>query len=92
MNFEEIMRMMTPEVYANMKRAVELGKWPNGQRLSAEQRQNCLQAMIAWEERSGVPEDQRTGYLERKGCSSGWERNDEAVPSQVMDLKSEPKA
>lgn len=92
MNFEEIMRMMTPEVYANIKQAVELGKWPDGRRLSKEQRESCLQAMIAFEERTDMPQAQRTGFIEQHGCSSGWERDaEESVPSQVLDLKAEPK-
>ncbi len=60
---------ITPEIHQNLKQAVELGKWHNGQRLSAEQRELCLQAIIAWEARN-LPEEKRTGYLGNQRCAS----------------------
>jgi uncharacterized protein YeaC (DUF1315 family) len=55
---------LTPEIVANLKTAVELGKWPDGRRLSDEQRRTCLQAVIVWEGRH-LPEEQRTGYIDK---------------------------
>ncbi len=49
MNLQELLSSLTPEIYQNLKRAVELGKWSDGNRLSSEQRQLCMQAMIAYE-------------------------------------------
>lgn len=63
--FEDIARQLTPEIYQNMRRAVELGRWPDGRKVSDEQRQTCMQAIIAWE-RAHLPEDQRTGYIPPK--------------------------
>lgn len=57
------------EAYDGLRRAVELGRWPDGRRLSAEQRQTCLQAIIAWEA-SHVPEHQRSGYIDKPGCAT----------------------
>ena len=62
MDYRKLIESMTPDVYAALKRAVELGKWPNGERLSAEQRKTCLEAVIAYDHRK-KPEEQRTGYI-----------------------------
>ena len=67
-SFDELIASMTPEIYHNMRRAIELGRWPDGRVLSAEQKELCMQAVIAWETRH-VPEEQRTGYMEQ-GCKS----------------------
>ncbi len=69
MNFEQLLSSLTPEIVASMKRAVELGKWPDGRALTAAQREQSLQAVMAWEA-INVPEDQRTGYM-AQSCQGG---------------------
>ena len=64
MTLEELIASITPETYDNLKRAVELGKWPDGSRLSPEQRANCMQAVIAYGERH-LSEQQRVGFIDR---------------------------
>lgn len=65
-SFADLIARMDPGIYRNMKTAVELGRWPDGERLSEEQRQWCLQAIIAWEHQH-LPEHERTGYIDRSG-------------------------
>jgi uncharacterized protein YeaC (DUF1315 family) len=48
---------------------VEIGKWPDGRKLTQEQKELSLQAMIAWELQN-LPEDQRTGYMGEQACES----------------------
>jgi uncharacterized protein YeaC (DUF1315 family) len=60
---------ITPDIYQNLKLAVEIGKWPDGGKLTAEQRELSLQAMIAWEIQN-LPEDERTGYMGPQECGS----------------------
>lgn len=62
--FEELLAGMTPEIHARLKEAVELGKWPNGERLTQEQVELCLQAVIAWDVRN-LPESERVAYIDR---------------------------
>ncbi len=64
MTFEEIIEIINPEIHHNLKRAVELGKWPNGIILSEEQKENCLRAIIFYEAKSDIPENQQTGYID----------------------------
>ena len=56
---------LTPEVYQRLKQAVELGKWPNGDPLDREQKALCLEALMTYEVRNQVPEQERIGYIER---------------------------
>jgi len=64
MTLDELIASITPETYANLQRAVELGKWPDGTRLTPEQRANCMQAVIAYGERNLAAEE-RVGYIDR---------------------------
>ena len=68
-SFAEMIENITPEIYQSLKLAVEIGKWPDGRKLTAEQKELCLQAMIAYELKN-LPEDQRTGYMGPQECSS----------------------
>ena len=64
-----MLQVLTPDIVASLRRAVELGKWPDGRRLTREQVETCLQAVIAWELQN-LPEDQRTGYMGPQECAS----------------------
>jgi uncharacterized protein YeaC (DUF1315 family) len=68
-NFAEVASNITAEVYASFKLAVEIGKWPDGRKLTQEQKELCLQAMIAFEQLH-LPEEQRTGYMGPQACKS----------------------
>ncbi|MNJ81882.1 hypothetical protein D3C77_809250 [compost metagenome] len=48
---------------------MELGKWADGRKLTTEQKELSLQAVIAWEMQN-LPEDQRTGYMGAQECGS----------------------
>lgn len=61
---EKMLAALTPETVSAFRLAVEIGKWPDGRRLTPEQRETCMQAMIAWEHRH-LPEQQRTGYIDK---------------------------
>lgn len=65
-SLEDILAMMNPEVHMNLKTAVELGRWHNGRKLSAEQLEYCLQAIIAYEQQH-LPESMRVGFIDRSG-------------------------
>lgn len=65
MDFQQLIESITPDIYNNLKRAVELGRWPNGSKLTPEQRKNSLQAIIAYDARYKVATD-RVGYIPPK--------------------------
>lgn len=67
---EAMLAALNPELVISLRTAVEIGKWPNGDRLSREQRETCMQAVLAWEVRN-LPENQRTGYIDRGTKAEG---------------------
>ena len=64
MDLKQLLDSITPEVYESLKRAIEVGKWPDGRVLIGGQKELCIQAVIAYDERK--PADQRTGYVPPK--------------------------
>ncbi|MCP2072051.1 UNVERIFIED_ORG: uncharacterized protein YeaC (DUF1315 family) [Pseudomonas lini] len=68
-SFNEMIQNITPDIYKSLKLAVEIGKWADGNKLTAEQRELSLQAMIAWEIQN-LPEEERTGYMGPQECQS----------------------
>jgi uncharacterized protein YeaC (DUF1315 family) len=74
MTVDDLIKAMTPEVFQNMKDALELGRWPDGRKLASEQKVLCMEALIRYEEMTHVPADQRIGYMEAV-CKSSKEDN-----------------
>lgn len=70
MQFQQLIETITPDIYANLKTAIEIGKWPDGRSLSSEQRELCLQAVIAYELKN-MPENKRTGFIDRGSKAQG---------------------
>lgn len=68
MDFLQLAESLTPEIYETFKRAVELGKWPDGRALTAEQKQICIQAIMLYEKRK--PVEERSGFMPpiKKDC------------------------
>ena len=68
-SIDALVEAMTPTIYENLKTAVELGKWVDGARLSPEQVESCLQAIILYETKN-LPESERIDSSIPTGCSS----------------------
>jgi len=83
-DYRQMIESKSPEVYENLKRSVETGRWPDGRPVTAAQRENALQAVIAWGERHLEPE-QRVGYID-KGYKAG-DSCDEPGP-QTLNWKN----
>ena len=65
MTYEEVIERLDPTVYQNLKRSIELGKWPDGRKLTPEQREISLQAVIYYENKHNIPEEERVGFIDR---------------------------
>jgi len=70
MDLQQLLNSITPAIYQQIQRAVEIGKWSDGRAITEQQRSLCMQAIIAYDQR--MPEQQRTGYVAPKntGCST----------------------
>ncbi len=64
MDLQQLLNSITPEIYKQLQKAIEIGKWSDGRLLTDEQRALCMQAIIAYDQRK--PEHERTGYIETK--------------------------
>ena len=69
MEYQQLIDTLSPEAYQSLKRSLEMGKWPDGKPLTAQQRHNTMQAIIAWGEKH-LPEKKRVGYID-KGHKAG---------------------
>jgi uncharacterized protein YeaC (DUF1315 family) len=69
MDYQQLVGTMTLETYQNMKRSVELGKWPDGKPVTPPQREHAMAAIIAWGA-VNLEEHDRVGYID-KGRKSG---------------------
>ena len=81
-SLEALIDTITPEIHDRLQSAIELGKWEDGGRLSPEQVEYCMQAVILYEARH-LPEETRTGSPLNRPCDS---RESEIKPlSMVSD-------
>lgn len=64
MDFKTLVQKLDPEIYQNLKTAIEIGKWPDGRALTEEQKMLSMQAVIAYEIEHQFPEAQRVGYVD----------------------------
>lgn len=82
MKVEELIRSMTPQVYENMKQAIELGRWPDGRLLAEGQREICMDAVIRYEIINDLPAEKRVGYISG-GCKSE-KKDDDIQPLNIQ--------
>ncbi len=80
MTYEQLLQRLDPQVYQNLKQSLQLGKWPDGRALSAEQKEICMEAIIWYEQKHNVPAEQRVGYIDRgSGCGGAGDDSTETV-------------
>lgn len=49
MQFDDLVASISPDTFARLIQAVELGKWPDGVKLSAEQLEHSIQLVMAYQ-------------------------------------------
>lgn len=64
-DFTSAAKALTPELISRFRSALELGRWPDGTPLSKEQKALVLESLILAENELGIPEHERTGYIDR---------------------------
>lgn len=87
MSIDSLVADITPEIYQSMQKAIETGKWPNGVPVNEEQRANCLQIIIAYDELHKDTEE-RVGYLPAKPKGSPRRRDtqdNQEQPIRMLD-------
>jgi uncharacterized protein YeaC (DUF1315 family) len=61
-SFTEQAQALDEQAYQALKQALELSKWPNGDRLTSEQKEICMQTIISYETLH-LTEEERSGYM-----------------------------
>lgn len=49
MNIDVLLQAMTPAVYEKIRQAVETGKWLDGNPLTEDQKESCMQAVMLYQ-------------------------------------------
>ncbi len=85
MDFKTAIQQLTPTMYSDLKRAVALGRWPDGTPLTDQQKQHCMQAVIAYDQLF-VAEEERVGFMEPTNQCPTNGNNKEVDKIKVNDL------
>ncbi|MCL5255099.1 MAG: DUF1315 family protein [Gammaproteobacteria bacterium] len=51
MQYDDVVKAMSPEIYERMVQAVETGRWPDGQKLTPEQLENAMELVMVYQAR-----------------------------------------
>lgn len=88
MKFEEMAQQLDPEIYQRFKQALTLGKWPDGRALTKEQKEICMQSVMLYEAKHGVPETERLGYVDtqRKTSACGDDKKPDSDADAIRIL------
>lgn len=85
MNIDELIASMTPEIYRNMKEAVELGRWGDGRAMTPEQKAFSVEAMIRYEHLVGIIETDRVGYVDTTNKRKKKNDGDDTQPLKIIE-------
>ncbi|PCJ28749.1 MAG: hypothetical protein COA96_00180 [SAR86 cluster bacterium] len=66
---EQLIGKITPDIYQRIKLAVEIGKWEDGNKLTSDRLDSCMQIIILYETKH-VAEKDRAGFDLSSECSS----------------------
>ena len=58
MQLKELISQLTPEIRENLCTAIEIGRWPDGTKLTDDQKASSIQAVIAWDALNGETTDE----------------------------------
>ncbi|NLJ12683.1 YeaC family protein [Denitrificimonas caeni] len=82
-SFADLIERITPETYKTLKLAMEIGKWGDGTKLTQEQKELTMQAMILWEQ-NNLPEEERTGYMGGQECAKQTQKKLSAAEAALF--------
>ena len=82
---DELVESLTPDMVDDLKRAIELGKFPDGRVVSEEQEELMIEATICYDALK-LPEEERTGFIHRKKQASGiLDTVSDIIPSKDIE-------
>jgi uncharacterized protein YeaC (DUF1315 family) len=82
---DELVESLTSDMVDDLKRAIELGKFPDGHVVSEEQEELMIEATIRYDALK-LPEEERTGFIHRKKQASGiLDTVSDIIPSKDIE-------
>ena len=84
MEYNQLIAQLTPEVYLRLKTAIEVGKWPDGRVLTADQKASCMEAVLRYQSMKLDPE-QHSGYMPDQ-CASSASKTPNETEEQVIKI------
>jgi len=85
MNVNDLINAMTPEIYLNMKQAVELGRWGDGRIMTKEQKSHSLEALIRYEHLNDISETDRVGYVDMSNKRKKKAASDDTQTIKIIE-------
>ncbi len=89
MDFKTLIERMDANTCEALQRVIETGKFPDGRRLTDDQRALCMEAVLTWQIHN-LPPEQHIGYIDRGAktvgavCASDDHLHDEQ-PLRIKD-------
>ncbi|MCW8876895.1 MAG: YeaC family protein [Kangiellaceae bacterium] len=89
MDYSQTVANLTPEIVAKLKTAIELGKWEDGTKLTSEQVESAMQAVMLWDAKHVGNKNEEPFVIGEKGqlYTGKGESHKTATPEKV-DVKS----
>lgn len=85
MAFQDTAAQLDAATIERLRTALELGKWPDDQALTAEQKQTIMEALLTWEHKN-LPPEERTGYMPKADCGpTGTVDRSQRIPAVDSD-------
>lgn len=67
MDYSQTVASLTPQMIAKLKTAIELGRWENGDKLTSEQVESAMQAVMLWEAQNIGNKDNQPFVVDKNG-------------------------
>jgi uncharacterized protein len=87
MNSQDLIKSMTADIYQNMRTAIELGKWGDGRKMTSEQREICVEAVIQYEHLHNTPETERIGYVDMSNKKNKHKHTHDEQDDGIQPIK-----
>jgi uncharacterized protein YeaC (DUF1315 family) len=84
MEYNQLIAQLTPEVYQRLKAAIEIGKWPDGRVLTADQKASCMEAVLRYQALK-LDASQHSGYMSDV-CASSASSVNKKTEEQVIKI------
>lgn len=79
MEYNQLIAQLTPDVYLRLKTAIEIGKWPDGRLLNADQKASCMEAVLRYQAMKLNPSEHTAYMSDTCGSSTKPKPTDEQV-------------